>query len=190
MQTKKLYNCRYFRRYLWESLSASGIYRWWHRGFSYFRRFRAVALTVKIVSFVFTFFQTGTFVLLGTLLFLIFLPLLVLGMLGVTAAALVQSRRTDRIFTQILSSSTPTYILFLNELPPTPYATWNIRDLSARGTVLLVSPYWLSPKGIFQKGGFYTAARQEEKNIFLLRKYYFFHLRRKIFEDKKTVYLF
>ena len=47
--------------------------------------------------------------------------------------------------------------------------------------VLVVSPYPVSPRGLGGKGSFFTA-RKEAEGIYLVRRHYFFMLRKRVLD--------
>ena len=47
--------------------------------------------------------------------------------------------------------------------------------------VLVVSPYPLSSRGLGGKGGFFTA-RREAEGLYLVRRHYFFMLRKRVLD--------
>ena len=51
-------------------------------------------------------------------------------------------------------------------------------------TVLVVSPYLLSARGLGGRGGYFTA-RKEADGLYLVRKHYFFILRRRVLDTLK-----
>ncbi len=169
---------RSFFAYAYAQIRHAELYLLLEKWLSRFRRLRLVAYLIKTVSVLWVILQTGTMVLLFTALFLVILPILAALLLGILVTAWVESHRTtQRILAAI--GDRPVCILFLRE-ESGPFFERNARELSSRGmTVLIVSPFWLSRKGL-SKGHFYCTARREEDGILLLRRYYFFSLKRRL----------
>lgn len=175
-----------FLGYACELLRHAKLYVLWNRFFTYFRRLRAVTLVLRTVSLLFTFLQAGTLVLLGTLLLLIVLPLFAALLSGALITALLETGRTDRRLKKVIGER-PVLICF----PTTgqsPFLYRNALDFARRNWVVLaVSPHWLHTRG-FEKRRFYCTAREEAAGVYLVRPYYFFHLRRRILKRRQTAY--
>lgn len=174
--------------YLYDLLTHTSLYAKWQSFLSILRRFRAISVSLKLLTLLFSILETGALVLLSTVLFLIILPVGSMLMLGVLLTALLESRRTNRRLAVRLAGK-PIYVLFLHDGDKNSFQIRNARELATRGTVLLVSPYWISAKGIYPHG-FYCTVRHEAPNVFLIRRYYFFSLRRHVLKGLDTVYLY
>ncbi len=187
-QNQKSAKKRYFFSDLYDRLRSTPLYLQWQHVLTLTRRFRAVALTVRIFTILFTALQTGTFVLLSATLLLATLPLLLIGIVAVLLAAALASRHTNRLLSQQLAKKR-IYVIF-PEAINTPFLLQHVKDLRAMGyAVILVSPYLLSPTGIAGKG-FYTTAREEYDNVFLIRRYYYFSFKRRVLADHRAIYQF
>ena len=164
------------------------LYAAWKTFLTRFRQIRMVAIILRILSAALTLLQTGAFVLLATVLLLIVLPLLLAFLLGILLTALLQSGRSNRFLRARLEKK-HVYVLFPSNLD-TPFLHQNVRSLSADPThaVLLVSPYWISGKGLIQSS-FFCTVREEWENVFLIRRYYFFKLKRQVLTSN-VAYLF
>lgn len=178
-----------FLKYAWETLRAAAFYEQWLRILSYLRRLRLVALILRLGTILLTVLQTGALVLLTTVLFLIAIPVLIFFTLGILLTALLESRKTNRTLSRLLCGK-KVYVLFATD-SPTPFFIGNARQLSSLKdtAVLIVSPFWLSSKGILRKG-FYGTARREAQNIYTLRRYYFFSLQKQVLRHLETAYLY
>ena len=180
--------CRYFIVYAYRLFKQAPLYTYWKNLLDYIRRFRMIAILFRILTLLFSILQTGALVLLSTALFLILLPSALILTLVLLAAALVDSIRANRKMSIALKDKN-VYILFLPR-EKCLFLQANAKDLAARGNaVILISPYWISSNG-FSKGRFYCTVRNEEKNLYLIRRYYFFSLRKKILQKEKCVFLY
>ena len=148
-----------------------------------------VAITLRIVGIALTVLQTGAFVLLSTALLLIVLPLLAATLSGILLTALVESNKSNRQLEQLLQGK-QVYILFAPE-SETPFFRQNVASLAALPdrAVIVVSPYWISGKGL-GKSAFYCTFRKASQNLYLVRRYYFFKLKKNVLSDKPTAYLY
>ena len=70
---------------------------------------------------------------------------------------------------------------------------WNCLDFAKKKdcAVLIVSPYYIAKKGLTNEK-FFFSVREEAKNVYTVRKYAFFHLRKRILDRSvsKTVYFY
>jgi hypothetical protein len=184
-ENRRLTTHRFFIGFLLSEFRRTGIYGAWKSGVSYFRRLRTVALIIKIATVLLTLLQTGALVILSTVLFLILLPLLVAFTLGVLLTARIESRRSNRYLRKKLADRA-VCVCFLSKRE-NPFLTKNAEDLTKNGryAIVLLSPYWLSGKGIF-KSRFYTTFREELPNVYLVRRYYFFSLKKHVLPKNST----
>lgn len=193
-ESKRMTSHRSILGYLYRRFTSGAFYRIWRDILSYLRRLRMIAWIFRIFSLLMTVIQTGALVILTTAVFLVLLPLAAALMLGILLTALIESRRTNRFLKGFLEGKT-VYILFASERSGAFFAD-SVRALSRceDAVVLVISPYWISSKGNALTQGaskeFYCTARREASNIFLIRKYYFFSLRRRALESVRTVYLY
>ena len=184
---RKLVMHRSFFGYLYDIITHTSLYAKWQSLLSILRRVRAVSIALKLSALIFSILETGTLVILSAALFLLILPIGLFFTLVVLLIALLKSRRTTQHLSTALENQT-VYVLFLHEGDPL-FQLQNARELATRGAVLLVSPYWILAKGLHPHG-FYCTARRETSNIYLVRRYYFFSLRRHLLDRLQTVYLY
>ena len=182
--------CRYrsFPAYAYDLVRSTQLVAAWQRILTLFRRVRLLTVTVRILTLLFSFLQAGTLLLLSTALLLVLLPLLLLALIVTLTVAFFQSGKSNRLLRE-RTSGRQIYVLFLDR-EHTPFFEGNVRSL-AKGdaVVLIVSPFWLSGKGL-RKKGFYSTVRQEEKNVYLLRRYYFFSMKKQVRALERACYLY
>ena len=179
---------RFFFGYLYGLITQAPLYTQWQRLLAYIRRFRTLAFAWRTVTLLWSIVETGALVLLTTAVFLVILPILAALMLGILITARIESKRTNR---QLWSASQgkPIYLLFL-PLQPSPLLKATAKELAEKGaTVLLLSPYWISAKGL-SRGGFYCTARKEDEGIYLVRRYYFFSLQKHVLSKANVSYVY
>ncbi|MBQ9761157.1 MAG: hypothetical protein IJW16_07395 [Clostridia bacterium] len=187
-ENRRITRHRFFLGYAFDLFRHARLYAIWKSALSYFRKFRAVALTVKITSFILAVLQTGALVLFSTAIFLVILPILGAFMLGVLLTALLESRKSNRYLQKELEGI-QVYVLFLSKRE-NPFFCANAKSLAndPHCAVIVVSPYWLSGKGI-SSDHFFCTVRREHERIYLVRRYYFFQLRKRVL-GANTAYLY
>ncbi len=188
-QNRKLTAHRFFFGYAYDLLVHTSLYRQWQSLLRTVRRFRAVAFTLRVLTFVLTVVETGALVILSTAVFLVILPLATALTLGLLLTALLESKRTNRYFSKELTGK-HVYVLFLSE-ESSLFFWQNAKSLAQdeQSAVIVVSPYWISAKGL-RKAPFYCTARQEYPNLYLIRRYYFFRLRKQVLGGLHVAYVY
>lgn len=188
LKDRKMVFHRSLFTYLYDLLTHTSLYTKIHTATKYFRRFRAVSFTIKLLSILFTILETGALVLLSTIVFLIILPIAAALMLGFLITALLEAGKVNRRLSTELADQ-KIYVLFLRDTSKNRFLMQNARELATHGTVLLVSPYWISSRGLYPRG-FYCTVRWETSHILLVRRYYYFSLRNHVLKKLETAYLY
>lgn len=187
---QRLTRHRFFLAYAYDAVTHTPLWLHWRSLLTYVRRARTVAWTLRIISFVFLALRAGTLVLLATALILVILPALVATMLAILLTARLESRRTNRLLLKT-TQGRRVCVLFLTANAPCAFLSGGARDLVERGyTVILVSPYWISTRGMLERGRFYCTARAEAEQIYLVRRYYFFSLRKHVIAKRESTYVY
>lgn len=183
---------RFFFAYLLEVWKKTPLWVNWKRGLTLFRRIRIVTILWRVLTLLFTLLQTGTLVILSTVILLVLLPLTVVLMLGILITAAVESRRSNRYLLHTLADRN-VCVLFAPDTNP-PFFAAHAKKLTEEGfAVIVVSPYLLSSRGIdgiSKKRGFYSTLRCDAPSIYLVRRYYFFSLRRHVLCHLRAAYLY
>lgn len=177
-------------QYATDRIRNAALYAEFQRLLAYLRRVRMIAFLLRVFSLVFTLVETGALVLLTTVIFLILLPIGIALIFVLLLVALVQSKHTNRNLKTELKERT-VYVFFVFPNAQNTFARQNALDLAQKKNCacILVSPYWISSKGGIREG-FYCTARKEAAHLYLVRRYYFFSLKRNVLKKEKTVYIF
>ena len=167
-----------------EALIRARPYRLWKQLLVYLRRIRMISILIRVVSVIFSVLQTGALVLLTTAVLFILLPILLLLILVGTIAALADRRRSLRILERELTGKR-VYVFFCIR---GGFGESNARALAREGntTVLVVSPYWISPAAFGSHRPFVNLRREEEA-LFLIRRYFYFSVRKRLDPSRLTV---
>ena len=139
------------------------------------RQLRMIGFILKIIGYVFAFLQTGTLFLLTAALFFVILPVAILGSATVLLVARLDMRKSRRRIQPMLTDKR-VYVLFAAG----EFGLRSAKEMAekADAVCLLISPYWVSPKSP-DGGRFYLNLRELAPNVLLLRRYFYFHIRRK-----------
>ncbi len=157
------------------------------KGLKYFRRFRLLSAILRWVTRLVVLAESGVALVASLSIFLVALPFLLIFALFCLTAALFRRRNALTELGQRLNDK-KVYMLFASreqikrKNSQNGYFYSNARELASNGSaVIIVSPFFFSKKG-FEKTDFYVTAREENTNIYLVRKIFFFILRRKVIE--------
>lgn len=188
LQNRRIKNHRFFLGYAYNLFRSAKIYTLWKSFLSYFRKIRMVSILIKVFSIVFGILQTGTLVILTTAVFLVVLPILTAFMLGILLTALLESRSSNKKMSAALDGK-EIYVLFLSK-QENSFLKSNAKSLASmkNRAVIIVSPYWISRKGL-TAGHFFSTVRKEYENVYLVRRYYFFKLKKQVLGNRIS-YLF
>lgn len=173
-------------RDLWASVREARPYRFWQRILTYVRRVRMISFAVRILGYLFAILQTGTLVLLTTALFFIVLPILCTVVVVLLLTTFLDVRKSRRRMEREIGERC-VYVFF------------NLGSFGAETAIelakgedricLSVSPYWLTADG-HRGNRFYLNVRREDEHFFLIRRYFFFHIRKKILKADRTVLVY
>lgn len=173
-------------RDVWASVKEARPYRFWQRILTYVRRFRMISFVVRILGYLFAILQTGTLVLLTTALFFIILPILTAVAAVLLTMAFLDVRKSRKRMEREIGERR-VYVFF------------NLGNFGAETAAALakgedriclsVSPYWLTAEG-HRGNRFYLNVRREDEHFFLIRRYFFFHIRKKLLKSDRTVLVY
>lgn len=166
-----------FLRYLWESVMESAPVQVLSHLIHYLRRVRAVQLILTVVA------ALGAVVTVAVVSAAV-LPFLLFGTATLAILAYARSRRMNRILSHALEGKA--LRIFIpprgRSLKEGSFFIRNARAIAQDGVVVLVvSPYPISNRGLGGKGGFFTA-RKEAEGLYIVRRHYFFMLRKRVLD--------
>lgn len=156
----------------------------WEHFIKYFRRFRFVTTAFRIAPWILLAISTNTLLYIIAALAVFLVPVILLVLLSLTGSVFIRHRGINDRFRDKLSEKTVFVLFPLRGVEFTSETFWraNARDLAGRknSAVIVVSPYLFASHGIAANGKFYFNAREEEKNLYLVRRHYFFSLRKNV----------
>lgn len=164
-------------------LQSSRAVRLWQKYVKYFHRFRFVTTAVRLFPWILLLISTNTLLYAVAAVAVILIPFLLLAVLSLTASALIRYKDTNSRMAKRLTEKT-VYVFFperTKEFADAHFWKANILDLakSKDNCVIVVSPFFLSPRGLNGQR-FYFNVRHEKINVFLVRRHYFFSLRKHV----------
>ena len=183
IQNEKSFKNRSYLFYRSSLLQRSHGYHLWHQYLTVFRKIKLISLLFRLYSYLLVLLQLGTAFFVVILGFLLLLPFLLLGASIVIFSSLLLYRRENKHMVSILKNQN-TLVFFpthRDELAEGSFFRAHIEELSARHdtSILIVSPYFWSGKGIAGTR-FYFLLRKEKENVYIARKHYFFSLKQAV----------
>lgn len=169
------------------ALQEARSYRLWQKLLLNLRRIRLISFFIRIIGWIFTLLQTGTLVLLSTVILFVALPLILAFLLGVAFAALIDTRKSFKRLSAALQDKR-VYVLFCVN---GAFAEANARALASDPSlaVLAVSPYRISSGG-FHRSKRYVNMRQEGERLFLIRRHFYFFVRKHLLKPDQTALIY
>lgn len=167
-----------FLRYLWESVLESAPIQVIDRIIRYLRRIRVIRMIATILLAL-------SAVIAVAVVSAAMLPFLLFVIALLTLLAFLRSRRMNRILKRELGNCRIRIMV-----PPRggslTRGSFFIRNAYAmaeedKTAVIVVSPYLLSTRGLGGRGNFFTA-RKEAHSLFLVRRHYYFFLRKRVLD--------
>ncbi len=177
-----------YLRYLIQSIKESGIGLFFSRIARFWRRLRLVRNVTLVIAAIIA-------ALLVSAVFITALPFLLLFSLVTFLVVIFRARVTNRRMTEKLADKRvrvmilPDSVTFRDDT----FAERSAKAMSKEPNtaVLVVSPYFMSPRGLGGRGMFFTV-REEAENLYLVRRCYYFLLRRQVLdavcEDVSVMY--
>lgn len=152
-----------FHKYFKNSLWITRIFRW----------------GVLIYQYV----QAGALVLLYTAAFILIIPIiLAVALLTLIVALILRDKNTRLLFEEIKSD-----VVFIIPKDKDSFDKVKLCSIAAEQdgkNVLVVSPFFLSSRGVGDREKMYVCFRKEYDNVFIMRNYFFFYFRRRLKTEK------
>lgn len=151
----------------------------------YFRNSLWITRIFRWGVLLYQYLQAGAFVLLYTAAFLLIIPiLLAVSALTLILTLLLRNRNAVRLLREAKQK-----VVFLIVDQKDGFDGMALAEEAARhpdATVLIVSPFFLSRRGVGEETRMFVCYRKESENIYILRNYFFFYFRRRLL--KKGLY--
>lgn len=123
--------------------------------------------------------QAGAFVLIYTAVFLLLIPILLsVAIITLILALLLRSQNEKKLRRELQKQ-----VVFVLPDAKEHFTQENLRAAAAddpEASVLLVTPFFLKRTGLGEKTNWFVCFRKERENVYILRTYFFFYLRRRL----------
>ena len=181
--------------WLKSSIKAAAFTSFFQKVLKYFRRFRLIRTLFTIFSYIFTFLGTGVALIIVSAIFLIIMPIFAVVIFAAVFLSVFKRKKVCAFMKEELNEKK--VFVFIPPRDPkyynSPFFVGNCRDMakSENSAVIVVTPYFMDAKGINSHRAFLTL-RKESDNIYTVRRYIFFTLRKRVLEKdtERNVYFY
>lgn len=161
-------------------------YRLYQSFLARLRGLRMIGLILRIIGYVFAFLQTGTLFLLTAALLFVILPLLVLGSASILLIAWMDIKKSRKHVEECIQNKN-VYVFFTAGAFTVRWAKELAQNENA--LCLIISPHWISPSSP-ACNRFYLNRRGLAPGVLLIRRYFYFHLRKKSLQKEALTLIY
>lgn len=176
------YKAQNYFSFLFSRLRAKDFY---DKAAKYFRNSLWITRIFRWGVLLYQYLQAGAFVLLYTAAFILIIPiLLAVSALTLVLTLLLRNRNAVRLLREAKEE-----VVFLIVDQKDDFDSMALAEEVARHpeeSVLIVSPFFLSRRGVGEESRMFVCYRKESENVYILRNYFFFYFRRRLL--KKGIY--
>lgn len=184
----RLFSRKSYTSYLAGLIANTSIFQLYRKIIVYARKYALITTTLKILSFIFSFLQTGAIFVIAASLFVVSLPFTFIGGYAALIFTFFGNKKLKKKTAQMLEGK-KIAVFFTQKgrsLDDSSFFAGMVRELCDRtdGVAIIVSPYFFSPRGITDNRRFYLSLRNETDNIIIVRRHFFFTVRRKMLKER------
>ncbi len=145
----------------------------------YFRNSMWVTRLFRIGVLAYQYLQAGAFVLVYTALFILIIPIMLsLSLITLIVTLILRKQNADRLLAEC--GERVRFILLPSKDGFLPEKIRAEASKTPDETVLVVSPFFFRRRGLADADKMYVCYRKEYGNVSIIRKYFFFYLRRRL----------
>lgn len=176
------YKAQNYFSFLFSRLRAKDFY---DKAAKYFRNSLWITRIFRWGVLLYQYLQAGAFVLLYTAAFILIIPIfLAVSALTLVLTLLLRNRNAVHLLREAKEE-----VVFLIVDQKDDFDGMALAKEAARHpekSVLIVSPFFLSRRGVGEESRMFVCYRKESENVYILRNYFFFYFRRRLL--KKGIY--
>lgn len=190
VRQSRLMSVKYYPRYLIELVKSTSFYNVYMRILAYFRRFRLFSTIFKVLTKIVIWAETSAvFIVSFSAVILIVLPVTGVLFIASLLIALFGSKKANERVADAVNGK-KVYVFFGNRRQmkkngaESSFFYENVRSFASEGSVcLVVSPYFFRKSGFGGEGAYFTE-RNEYGGVYMVRRNYYFVLRRTVLGAK------
>ncbi len=185
--SETMFSKKSYPSFIWSHLMHTSFFNIYKRLLSYLRKYAFITTTIRIVSFLFIFVEAILLIVISTSAFIASI-LITLILSHILLLLSIFTRKKQNIKSRELLAHRDIVIFF----PPkgrafeeNSYLKYLAGEYAAveNCTVLIVSPHLINSKGVFSQKKPYHSVREDTENVLLVRRSYYFTLRKKIIDE-------
>ncbi|MBO5204000.1 MAG: hypothetical protein J6B72_05255 [Clostridia bacterium] len=181
-----LFSKKNYFSYIYSTIRRTSIFKIYKRIIDVIRRYTFITTSLKVISFIFVFIEASVILVVSTSAFIISLVITLLASHVLIIFTLFNKKKCDDRNKELIKNKNVT-VLF----PPKgrafeydSYFSGFVCDTASGNdnVSIIVSPYSISSQGLHHSHKKYYNSRSDGNNIILVRRHYYFSLRRNIID--------
>lgn len=183
--TEYLFSKKNYFSYIYSTIRQTSVFKIYKRIIDVIRRYTFITTSLKVISFVFVLVEASIILVVSTSAFIASLVLTLLTSHVLIIFTLFNKKECDRRNKELIKNKNVT-VFFPSKgraFEYDSYFSYLAKDSSGEnGVSVIVSPYAVAPYGLHHSRKRYYNSRQDGDNVLLVRRHYYFSLRRKIID--------
>lgn len=189
-QNEILFSKKRYFTYIFQLISFTSIFNIYKRILAFFRRYALISTTLKIILAILTVVQSSAIFVIATSASFVALPFILVCSYAVFFLAHFNRKRNDA-FNKKLLRHKRIFVFFppkKRALSPDSYFSGMVEELSKSPDhiCIVVSPHFWRNRGLFGNNKHYRFSRAESESILLVRRQYYFMLKKNIFNESSN----
>ncbi len=189
-QNEVLFSKKRYFSYIFQLISSTSIFNIYKRILGFLRRYAFISTTLKIVIAILAVVQSSAVFVIATSASFLALPFILVISYAVFFLAHINRKRNDAVNKKLLAHKR-IFVFFppkKRALSPDSYFSGMVEELSKKTDhiCIVVSPHFWRNRGLFGNKKPYRFSRAESESILLVRRQYYFMLKKNIFNESSN----
>ncbi len=186
-QNEELFSKKRYFTYIFHLIGTTSIFNIYKKILAFLRRYSFISMTLKIVLAILTVVQSSAIFVIATSASFLALPFILVISYGVFFLAHINRKRNDTVNKKLLAHKR-IFVFFppkKRALSPESYFSGMVEEFSREPDhiCIVVSPHFWRNRGLFGNKKLYRFSRAESESILLVRRQYYFMLKKNIFNE-------
>ncbi len=178
-----------YTAFLVSLISATSVFKLYKRIVGIAKKYTLVTFSIKIATYILAAIQSSAIFVVALSIFLISLPFTFIIGYSATLLSFFARKRMLKKASKILCGK-KIAVFFASRgasLAQSSFFAGSVRDWRDRygGTAIIVSPYMFSKRGISYAPRSFTLMREEERDILIIRRHFYFALSKRILRKQE-----
>ena len=187
---EELFSKKNYFSFAFANIKHTSLFQTYRRIVNFVRRYTFITTSLKIVSVLFVFFETAALFLISTSAFVVSVPLTILSS-QILAFFTVFTRKKHTKINHKLIEGKDVVIFFPSKSRAFDSGSFFSRFVTESASnektvAIIVSPYMIRSTGLNQSKKMYYVSRTDGKNILLIRRSYYFTLKKKCIDKASS----